>query len=128
MKENIKKFMEVISEEGEDTIRQLKNADAETIISMALERGITIEADDLIQDDETKELSMDELAATSGGKICVCPAVGGGVADGHHHACACVLGGAGEAKSGYDTFREGCVCVLAGQGGKDNGCYDDDPD
>ena len=61
MKESIKKFMEVVSSEGNDTIEKLQNADAETIISMALERGITIEADDLKQEDELTDMSMDEI-------------------------------------------------------------------
>ena len=129
MKESVKKFMEVVSSEGNDTIEKLQNADAETIISMALERGITIEADDLMQEDELTEMSMDELAATTGGKRCVCPAVGGGLEDSHHYACACVVGGGGRAKPGYSfSYVNACLCVIGGNGGKEDGTYPDDPD
>lgn len=124
MNDNIKKFMEVVSNEGNETVTQLKDADAEKIISMARERNITITPEDLKQDDEVSELSMDELAATAGGKRCWCPGAGGGLEDKYHYACACVLGGGGDTKPGIAySATYGCLCVIGGSGGRDDGRY-----
>lgn len=123
--ENVKKFLETMSNESQEAVAKLKDADAETIISMAKERGITITPEELNQDDTVDELSMDELAATAGGSVCVCAAAGGGVEDQYHKACACVLGGGGEARNGGEKYYNiPCVCVIGGSGGKRDGTYD----
>lgn len=109
--DNLKKFMEVVSAEGDETIKKLTNADQETVISMAKERGITITPDDFVDDeDKAEDLSKDELASVAGGVTCVCEIGGGGPETSTHKTCACAIGGGGPGKGKNPS----CVCVWGG--------------
>ena len=110
--DNLKKFMEVVSAEGDETIKKLTNADQETVISMAKERGITITPDDFVDDeDKAEDLSKDELASVAGGIItCFCQIGGGGPETSTHKICACAIGGGGPGKGNNPA----CICVWGG--------------
>ncbi|MBR1751583.1 MAG: Nif11-like leader peptide family RiPP precursor [Ruminococcus sp.] len=121
MSENLKKFMEAVSAEGQETIEKVNNADKETLIAIAAERGITLTDADFEQELPEGELSDDELDAVAGGDSCVCFIGGGGSSDetvlGTDEKCTCVFAGVGkgvDAKSPRERRR--CICDFAGIG------------
>ena len=76
MTDNMKKFLEQVSSDGELTAR-LKGMDKDAIIAAAQQRGIALTEADFAAD-TGMELSEDELDEVAGGG-----------------KCACVLGGSG---------------------------------
>ena len=112
MTENLKNFLEKVSENEELAKKVGSEADANVLIEMAKEMGIALTAEDFQK--PVEELSDDELETVSGGGdvSCACAMGGGGTKDGNDKTCACVLAGAGYSKSG----RERCVCGFAGYG------------
>ena len=114
MTENMKKFLEVVSN-NEELKQKLTNVPKEDVIALAKEVGFELTEADFVKNDE---LSDDELDAVVGGALkCVCPLAGGGggtdYIDDKTFGCACVLygqGGDGRAKD----FN--CACVMGGIG------------
>ena len=112
MTENMKKFMEALSEHPE-LADKVADAGKKELFAIAKELGIELTDADLEQ--QPGELSDDELDAVAGGAKgdCFCPVVGGGTkGDKNDKACACVYGGGGKEKDG--DYR--CACILAGSG------------
>ncbi len=70
--------------------------------------------------EQEKDLGADELDAVAGGKACACVMGGGGEAnaDGKEKACACVLGGGGEYtdEGAFEKWGNKCRCVCAAIG------------
>lgn len=110
MSENLKLFLEKISEDKALADKVGAETNPEVLIAMAAEMGIALTADDF----KKQELSDDELDAVAGGGdvSCACALGGGGTKDSDDKACACVLAGAGYSKNG----GERCVCGFAGYG------------
>ena len=114
MTENMKKFLEAVSQ-NEELTRRMRCAGMEELMFIARELGIALTEADFKQ--HTNELSDDELDAVTGGSdsSCTCIIGGGGKKDsafGASKACACVLGGGGEKIGGGAR----CACVACGMG------------
>lgn len=112
MTENMKKFVEAMSEHPELN-EKLENAGKDDLIAIAKELGIELTEADFEQ--QPGELSDDELDAVAGGYKgdCYCPLVGGGTKTEDSKPCACIYGGAGKWKNGNNR----CACIIAGEGG-----------
>lgn len=112
MSENLKLFLEKVSEDKELAARVSAEQDVAALIALAKDMGITLTEEDFKEED--KELSEEELeTVTGGGDVsCACAMGGGGTKDSNDKTCACVLAGAGYSQSG----RERCVCGFAGYG------------
>lgn len=109
MKENLKKFLELASED-QQLAKDLQNSDKETVLRLAKEHGILLTEEDFEEADEA--ISDEELDAVSGGNYCNCFLGGGGKGGYNQKVCACVGGGGGEFEDGGAR----CVCVAAGMG------------
>lgn len=111
MSENLKKFLEAVSQNEELVAKVNAETDQDALIALAMELGITLNAADFEDD---CELDDDDLDAVAGGQRvnCSCAVGGGGTGDDNDKTCACVLAGAGMQKSG----GERCFCPLAGFG------------
>ena len=109
MTENMKKFLELVSQNTE-LVAKIDAVDKATLIEIAKELGIDLTEADFAQ--QAIELSDDELDAVAGGNICACAMGGGGSAGGKDAVCVCVIGGGGESKGGSAR----CGCVLCGTG------------
>ena len=140
MTENMKKYLELISQDDEarkklneqepSSIQEAK----ERIIADAAENGITLTEEDFDETAETDALSEDELEAVAGGKECYCAVGGGGTSTSslYEDTCACVLAGTGDGygyvtkwvtdSSGERKVKDvitsmtRCACALAGYG------------
>lgn len=112
MTENLKKFLEKVSEDKELSAKIGAESDTKVLIDMAKDFGITLTEKDF--EEEPKELSEEELSEVAGGGdvSCACAMGGGGTQDSNDKTCACVIAGAGYSKNG----RERCVCGFAGYG------------
>ena len=112
MTENMKIFLEKVSEDRELAAKMGSETDVNALIAMAKDLGVELTAKDF--EKPAEELSDDELDAVAGGGdvSCACAMGGGGTKDSNDKTCACVLAGAGYSKSG----RERCVCGFAGYG------------
>jgi len=112
MSENLKLFLEKVSENVELAKKVSEEKDVNALIAMAKDMGIALTAKDF--EKPAEELSDDELDSVAGGGdvSCACAMGGGGTKDSNDKTCACVLAGAGYSKSG----RERCVCGFAGYG------------
>lgn len=112
MNENLKKFLEKVSEDKALAEKVSAEKDPAALFALAKEMGFELTEDDLKK--PVEEISDDELDAVAGGGdvSCACAMGGGGTKDSNDKTCACVLAGAGYAKSG----RERCVCGFAGYG------------
>lgn len=111
MSENLKKFLEKVSEDKALAEKVSAEKDAAALIALAKEMGFELTEEDL---KKPAELTDDELDTVAGGGdvSCACALGGGGTKDSNDKTCACVLAGAGYAKNG----RERCVCGFAGYG------------
>ena len=111
MTDNMKKFLEVVSQSEELAARANANKNMDAIIALAKEQGITLTAADFRNDGE---LSDDELDVVVGGQAvnCSCALGGGGSGDENDKTCACVAAGFGYSKNG----SERCFCAIAGFG------------
>ena len=112
MTENMKKFLETVSQ-NEELCAKVGAMGKEELIALARELGIEWTNEDLIKP-EVKELDDEELDAVAGGidVSCACALGGGGAKDDNDKTCACVIAGGGYSKTG----RERCVCGFAGYG------------
>lgn len=110
MADNMKKFMEAISQ-SEELTAKISTMSKEELIALAKEMGIELAAADL-EKPVTQELCDDELDLVAGGSRCICSFGGGGKADDEDKTCACVMDGGGEFKNG--DVR--CVCIIGGEG------------
>lgn len=111
MSENVKKFLEAVSQSEELVAKANAAKDQASLIALAKELGVTLAAEDF---PEENELSDDELDAVAGGSdvSCACAMGGGGTADANDKTCACVLAGVGYT----DEKSERCLCGFAGYG------------
>ncbi len=112
MNENLKKFLEKVSENRALAEKVCAEKDPAALIALAREMGFELTEEDFQKPME--ELNDDELDTIAGGSdvSCACALGGGGTKDNNDKTCACVLAGAGYSKSG----RERCVCGFAGYG------------
>jgi len=112
MSENMKLFLEKVSENKELAEKISAEKDINALIAAAKELGFELTEADFQK--PVEELSDDDMDVVSGGGdvSCACAMGGGGTKDSNDKTCACVLAGAGYSKSG----RERCVCGFAGYG------------
>lgn len=112
MTENLKKFLEKVSEDKALAEKVGAEKDPAALIALARELGVELtEADFARPVEELNEAELDTVAG--GGDVsCACAMGGGGTKDGNDKTCACVLAGAGYSKRG----TERCVCGFAGYG------------
>lgn len=125
MTENMKRFMELVSQESEEYIGKLNKADRNEIIALAAGKGITLTDDDFAPSEAEGEVSLDEADVIAGGGTCVCLVGGGGTGGGNDSVCACVAAGFGY---GTEVWNKGqtyehkekntqrCFCPAAGGG------------
>ena len=111
MTDNMKKFLEQASGDAE-LAERLNGMYKDSIIAEARQRGIELTDADFVED-ESAELSEDELDEVAGGGKCACVLGGGGKADDNGKKCSCVLDGSGEFK---DSRIYRCMCIGAGGG------------
>ena len=112
MTDNMKKFLEAVSQ-NKECIEMLKKAETqEAVIALAAENGFTLTQEDLKQEPASGGISDDELEAVAGGKTCGCAIGGGGASSGDQGGCGCWLGGVGAMND--DSIR--CVCAVGGGG------------
>ena len=119
MTENMKKFMEALSEHPE-LGDKVADAGKKELFVIAKELGIELTEADLEQ--QPGELSDDELDAVAGGAdmavindACGCVVGGGGKRDSANKVCACVAVGVGYNKGG--DIR--CTCAVGGVGAEE---------
>lgn len=112
MNENLKKFLEKVSEDKALAEKVNANNDPAALITLAKELGVELTEADLKK--PVEELSDDELDTVAGGSdvSCACAMGGGGTKDTNDKTCACVLAGVGYDRHG----RERCLCGFAGYG------------
>ena len=92
MTDNMKKFLEAVSQ-NKECIEKLKKAETpEAVIALAAENGFTLTQEDLKQEPASGKISDDELEAVAGGKTCSCFFGGGGEWSG-----GCIVSGVGAA-------------------------------
>lgn len=112
MSENMKLFLEKVSETPELAAKVDNVSDPNVLIAMAAEMGITLTADDFKKPIEEMDDSELDTVAGGGDVSCACAMGGGGTKDANDKTCACVLAGVG-----YDSHkRERCLCGFAGYG------------
>lgn len=112
MNENLKKFLEKVSEDKALAEKVSAEKNPAALIPLAKEMGIELTEADLKR--PVEELSDDELDTVAGGGdvSCACAMGGGGTKDANDKTCACVLAGVGYAKD----KSERCLCGFAGYG------------
>ncbi len=106
----MKKFLEQASGDAE-LAERLNGMYKDSIIAEARQRGIELTDADFVED-ESAELSDDELDAAAGGGKCACVMGGSGKEGDNCKECACIIAGGGMFKD--DVNR--CGCVGAGGG------------
>ncbi len=112
MKENTKKFFEILSKDEELRKKMCAMTELEEIIALAKELGIELtEADFEVPEGE---LSSDELKTIAGGGECGCAVGGGGTADAYGHVCVCV--GLGMGSDHIPDDQDRCYCLVGGYG------------
>ena len=115
MKENLKKFLEAVSQ-NEELAKKINTLSMEDILALAKEMGIALTEEDLTT---PQTLDDADLETVAGGKECYCAMGGGGTADSpFEKTCACVLYGQGDWNNKFDTRLEGarCYCLAGGAG------------
>ena len=116
MTDNMKRFLEVVSEDKEFCAKLSRTSDTESAIELAKERGITLTEEDVKPAEKIQEVPDDELEAVAGGKACYCAVGGGGEkTEDNEEVCACVLYGTGNKHFKNDVI-ERCACWYAGYG------------
>ena len=118
MSDNMKKFLELVSQEDDAFAAKVNEADQEGIIALAKEKGIDLTAEDFDfpKNEEEGEVDLDEADAVAGGDSCRCVLTGNGKSeDGKYNTdrkCKCIVIGAG-----HDEVGNGrCYCVGDGSG------------
>ena len=123
MTDNMKKFIEFMSSQDEDTYKKASKMEEDELIAFAAENGITVTPEDFAEAKKEAEaaaegeISDDELSAVAGGKACACIFGGGGEpsdpkSSTYDTVCACVMAGEGRDSTGDDR----CGCPLVGGG------------
>ena len=122
MTDNMKKFIEFLSSQDEETSEKASKMEQDELIAFAAENGITVTPEDFAEAKKEAEaaaegeLSDDELSAVAGGGVCACVAGGGGEeGPGRDGVCACVAFGQGLDKE-RSALESRCVCFLGGGG------------
>ena len=111
MTENMKKFLEAMSQNAEQA-KKISELDKDGLIAAAKTMGIELTEADFVQPEG--ELNDDELETVAGGGECACVLGGGGTKGENYPACACVGAGVGIDSDGKN-FR--CICSVGGAGG-----------
>ena len=123
MTDSLKKFLEEASRDADlaDKVNNAQTIDA--VISLAREKGFDLTKKELQLTSSVREqLDEDEVEAVAGGKACACVVGGGGEATNYYKSkdltCACVLTGVGYGRDNLDANNTPtrCVCVGAGAG------------
>lgn len=110
MNEKVKKFLELVSAEGQESIERMNKADKDELIAMAAQKGITLTEEDFKP--QSGELSDDEMEA-----------VAGGYSQCGEGRCACFNSGEGNGKKYeirlcvfHGVSDERCQCNSYGMG------------
>ncbi len=121
MTENVKKFLELISQDEKLKKAFCEAPDAKSIISLAAEHGITLTDEELkMSASKKQELDEGELASVAGGKACYCAVAGGGLKTHEMELpCGCVLGGVGDLYTRRKEHAGRCVCYVGGAGSEE---------
>lgn len=132
MTENMKAFLEKVSQADDTVFRSLNQLDQAGITRLAADYGIMLtDVDfDAAHDEAEGEMDLEEGNMVAGGGKCYCVAGGGGKGGGRDFTCACVGAGAGNGKQidhcllvnrekGYEEGSR-CVCMGYGQGSSYN--------
>ena len=118
MTDNMKKFLEEVSEDKEFINKVNRAETPEAIIALAAEKGFALTLEDIKPEERTGEVSDEELDAVAGGKTCVCVAGGGGEKDDAEKDCQCICVGIGQGLYGAKASTEDTVrCFCFGGGG-----------
>ena len=113
MTERGKAFLKEAAQD-EALMNQLKTArDVESVVQMARERGISLDASDLLFRQSPESVDEDELQAVSGGAQCQCAINGAGLPGRKDDNCICYSFGLGFDQSFY-IMR--CICLDYGSG------------
>ena len=112
MTENLKKFLETVSEDAELS-KKIGNMGKADILALAKKLGMELSEADFAQNEELNE---DELDAVVGGYGCYCLGAGNGEKSRSDKLCFCVAGGGGEKRNGDCR----CWCVVMGTGLSDD--------
>ena len=111
MTDNLKKFLEVVSQ-NDELVKKIGSMNKEELLAEAKALGCVLTEADL--EKPVQELKDEELDDVAGGSdvSCACAMGGGGTKDNNDKTCACVLAGVG-----YDINKnERCLCGFAGYG------------
>ena len=108
MSENLKKFLEVVTQ-NEELCAKLNGMSKDAIMAAAKAVGIELTEADLAQN---AELNDTELDAVAGGGACACVFGGGGKEDSNDGLCVCAAYGYGVDND--DNKR--CICPAVGGG------------
>ena len=120
MTDNLKKFLEAASQDKAFIEKLTKAETPETVIDLAAEKGFTLTKEDLKPSPASGEMFDAELDAVAGGKACACVLGGGGEASGNDDLCWCVFQGDGSSADRRDEYDYRCYCVAAGGGTSKN--------
>lgn len=112
MKENLKKFLEMVSKD-EELSKKVSAMQKEEVLALAKDMGMELTEEDFAEN-AVQELDDDDLDTVAGGSdvSCACAMGGGGTKDVNDGVCACVLAGVGYT----DSKSERCLCGFAGYG------------
>ena len=108
MTENLKKFLEAVSENAE-LAAKISTLGLDDVLALAKELGFELTEEDFAK---KNELADDELDAVAGGGACACVFGGGGKEDSNDGLCVCAAYGYGVDKN--EDKR--CVCPAVGGG------------
>ena len=112
MSDNLKKFLEAVSEKPE-MVEKVNAMSQEGVIALAKEMGFALTEADFAKP-AVEELDDEDLDTVAGGQkvSCTCVLGGGGKGDSNDKTCACVAAGMGYTKRGQDR----CFCAIGGAG------------
>ena len=108
MTDNMKKFLEAVSEGAWENVNEMKK---EELIAFAKEKGLELTEEDFIQEvanEEAEKLTLDEMNSIAGGRYCLCVIGGGGGSDAKSDTCGCAFIGYGD---GTCFTKVSCVIV-----------------
>lgn len=120
MTENMKKFLELASQESDGFLEKLGKADQQELVALAAEKGVSLTDADFVRTESEGEVSLDEADAVAGGKKCACLYIGEGKGSGENDLrCSCGVTGSGDYTTTHDTLNR-CICAMAGYGKSGN--------
>ena len=109
MTQNMEKFLAKLSADAE-LAKKAITLDKDALIALAKELGFDLTDADFAKPEG--EVSLNELAAVTGGGDCLCVAAGGGTRDEDSKPCGCVAAGGGY----HDNGEQRCYCIVGGSG------------